>query len=331
VPGWTGEGDNDLHEMPTGPLTLADVKFLVADPAANGGRGCLGLSQRVGYAPRAEIPIPSTGAAAPGAAGVGVGVGSVYFLHTVSRVGGGGLAGTVTLHYADGTHFTQEVIPGRHVCSWWYPEAPDRRTTAVAWHGQNKLASSVGVVAWGLDNPFPGKTLTRIVLEGPPSAGGLWLVLGVTLCTAPVHFPPSPVSFGIPDNWGAAAVVYALVEGLAGVKDLGTAFDDALLAPRWTAGRVQAAAATITYPASGGYVAYRYRHDPAGRTLNLTVTASGHICRFHVLLPQGHQGVRSVAADGQAVPCSVSAVEESFYADFELDASSPREVTIAYD
>jgi hypothetical protein len=327
VPGWTGEGENDLHEMPTGPQTLADVKFLVADPAANGGRGCLGLSQRVGYAPRAEIPIPAGAAAAAG----GVGVGSVYFLHTVSRVGASGLAGTVSLHYADGTHHTQEVGQGRHVCSWWYPQAPDPHVTAVAWHGQNKLASSVGVLAWGLDNPFPGKTLTRIVLEGPPSAGGLWLVLGVTLCTAPAYFPPSPVSFGIPDNWGAAAVVYALIEGLAGVKDLGTALEEALLAPRWAAGRVDAASATVTYPASGGYVAYRYRHDPPGKALKLTVTASGHACRCHVLLPAGRQGVRSVLTDGQAVPFSVSAVEQSFYADFELEASSPRQVTIVYD
>ena len=323
--GWTGEGENDLHEMPTGRQTLAGVEFLVADPADNGGRGCLGLSQRAGYALRAEIPVAANGTAA------GVGVGSVYFLHTVSRVGQAGLAGTVTLHYADGTHITQEVIHGRHVSGWWYPQAPDRRTSAVAWRGANKLASGVGVVAWGLDNPCPDKPLTRIVLDGPPSAGGLWLVLGVTLCTAPVYFPPDAVSFGIPDNWGAAAVVYALIEGLAGVKDLGTAYDEAMLAPRWPAAGVMAAAATVTYPASGGYVAYRYRHDPAGRTLKLTVTACGRSCRCHVLLPAGHQGVRGVRADAQAVPFSVSAVEQSFYADFDLEVSSPREVAIDYD
>jgi len=33
------------------------------------------------------------------------------------------------------------------------------------------------------------------------------------------------LSFGIPDRWGAAAITYSLLEGLAGVKDTATIFE----------------------------------------------------------------------------------------------------------
>ena len=34
VPGWTGEGDNDLHELPSGELLVEGVPFQLLDPAA---------------------------------------------------------------------------------------------------------------------------------------------------------------------------------------------------------------------------------------------------------------------------------------------------------
>ena len=52
------------------------------------------------------------------------------------------------------------------------------------------------------------------------------MILGVTLSDAPVFLPPrNDLSTGMPNNWGAAALVYALIGGLAGVKDTGIAFD----------------------------------------------------------------------------------------------------------
>ena len=319
VPGWTGEGENDLHEMPVGRQTLAGVEFLIPDPAANGRRGCIGLSTMPGYAPRAEIRVGQKAA-------------SVYFLHTVSRLPSG-VAGQIILEYADGTRFVQDVVRGQHVAGWWTPEACGSGgggpTTAVAWRGKNRICSNVGVLAWGLDNPHREKPIERIVLDGP-KAGGLWLVLGVTLSDREAYFPPDTVSFGIPDNWGAAAVVYALIEGLVGIKDDGVAYDVALLAPRWPAAGVGAARATVTYPASGGYVAYEYRHDPQAKRLTLLVAASGESVRCHVLLPRAAARVVSVAADGQPADFSASTVEASLYADFALEGLAPRVVEIAY-
>ncbi|HEX2535950.1 MAG TPA: hypothetical protein VHK69_19550, partial [Chitinophagaceae bacterium] len=52
----------------------------------------------------------------------------------------------------------------------------------------------------------------------------------------PVAYKPDgTVDEGIPDNWGQAAVLSALVEGLAGVTDKGQLFRTAEVAPRWIA------------------------------------------------------------------------------------------------
>jgi len=313
VPGWTGEGENDLHEMPVGLQKLAGMPFRIADPATNGRRGCIGLSHRNGYASSVEIPVGGTAA-------------SIYVLHAVSNPPEG-LAGTLVLEYVDGSRWTQHVVRGRHVSGWWMPEG--RGHLAVAWRGKNAVCANVGLVAWGLNNPHPEKPLAKLVLTAAEGQG-IWLVAGVTLSAQPVWFPPSSVSYGIPENWGAAAVVYALVEGLAGVKDEGVAFDRALLAPRWLAAGVTRAEACIAYPASNGYVAYRYRHEPGRKRIALTVTGSGTALRARVLLPVRAKGVKSVRVDGAAQPFLTLSVERSRYVEFEFEPGFPREVTVAY-
>jgi hypothetical protein len=155
------------------------------------------------------------------------------------------------------------------------------------------------------------------------------MIAGVSLSDRETYFPQSPISFGIPNGWGAAAVVYALVEGLAGVVDKGVAYDRAQLAPRWPASGVDAADVTITYPSSGGYVAYRYRHDRSARRIAIELTGIGTACDCHVLLPTGATAA-DVSVDGKRVASTISEVESSKYVDFTLDASIPRTLVIAY-
>ncbi len=90
------------------------------------------------------------------------------------------------------------------------------------------------------------------------------MIMGVTLSDAPVFYQPPAISFGIPDNWGSAANVYALIEGLAGIRDAGVAYSRVILSPRWTAAGVKKVKATAKYEASGGYTAYQYDVDQAG-------------------------------------------------------------------
>lgn len=318
VPGWTGEGDNDLHEMPTGDLELVGVPFHLPDPETNGRRSAIGLRWTEDYAQWVEIPVGATAA-------------SVYFLHTSANTSSG-VAGSVTLHYTDGTDHTRYVIRGQNVAGWWLPEAPGGHSTLVcevAWRGKNAHCGNVGVLAWGLDNPHPDKTIARLTLRASED-GAFWAVLGVTLCDQPAAFPPGPISFGIPNGWSAAAVVYALVEGLAGVVDAGVCYNQVTLSPRWLAAGVSAATVTVRYPASDGYVAYAYRHDPERRALGLVLTGSGEACQCHLLLPSEATGVRGVQADGQDVDFAVRTVEQSRYVDFMLDTLAPQTVTVFY-
>jgi hypothetical protein len=296
----------------------------------------------------------------------------VYLLHTVAHTGLGGVGGTITLHYAGGTTFSQYVVVGHNVLPWshWlYLPAPNpgnnRKSTEIAWRRSGRAPLNVQLVAYGLDNPHPDLEIERITLTAAED-GALWAVLGVTLSGSPspapnprpgggspslapsprpgggsgdhpVYFRPDPVSFGIPDSWGAAAVVYALIEGLVGVVDEGVAYGQARLAPRWAAAGVgQAAAgvgqaaAAVKYPASNGYVAYRYRHDPDHRWIEIEVTGSGEACHCHVLLPAEAATVQSVRAGDQPLEFAFTRVEGSPYVDFTVNLPGPHMVRIYY-
>jgi hypothetical protein len=284
VAGWTGEGENDLHEFPFGMQVFHEIPFDITDPSKNGRRACLGLSGDEPYAAEATLEVDSRGA-------------SVYLLHATNRPY---YVGSITLQYEDGTSYLEHIGPGK-ISNWWYPSAPqDRKQTPsmkVAWRGKNSLSRNVGVCLYGMNNPFPDRMIEKILFR---SAGDStrWMVLGVTLSDEKVFFMPDMVSAGIPDNWGAAAVVYALVEGLCGVKDAGVAFNRAVLSPRWTAAGEKEAKVTIKYPASDGYLSYRYLFR--GNTLKLDYTGSLDHSELEIMLPAGRE-VGGVSINGKGV------------------------------
>jgi len=155
-------------------------------------------------------------------------------------------------------------------------------------------------------------------------------LLGLTLSDSEVYFPPDRISFGIPDQWGAAACVYALVEGLAGVVDGDTAYRKVNFAPRWLAAGVNQAEATIHYPASDGYVSYRYSLDAENTLIYIELTGSGESCDCHILLPEGASQGKQVTADGEVVGFSQNSVEGSRYVDFHLTLNGVRRIKIEY-
>src|SRR6202000_1161028 len=96
-------------------------------------------------------------------------------------------------------------------------------TYRVAWKKSTPDEQEFGVYATGLNNPRPEKESASLDFS-VGSARSRWLILAVTLSSAPVFFAPyDDLSTGIPDGWNGS-VLYALFEGLAGVKDLGAAF-----------------------------------------------------------------------------------------------------------
>ncbi len=313
--GWTLEyPENDLRGIPVGRQTFCGVPFDVIDPAQNDRRACLALSFR--GEPFVEHAVLDLG---------GRKAGSLYFLHGASNTGG--VAGEYVIHYSDGTREGVYLRVGEEITGWWMPH--DTGPARLAWWGPNAAFANVGLVAYGWDNPHPDTPMDHIELKAP-AQGGILLVAGITLSSAAVYFEPSPISYGIPDNWGAGAVVYALVEGLAGVVDRGAAFAVAAVAPRWTAAGRDSADVSICYPESRGYAAYRYRHGARGKRILLDLTGSGGRFQCHVLLPEGARGAASVTCDGAGVPFENKAVESSRYVDFELQGVGARSVVIEY-
>jgi hypothetical protein len=155
------------------------------------------------------------------------------------------------------------------------------------------------------------------------------MVLGFTLCDTPRYLPAGEVSFGIPDNWGAAAVTYGLLEGLVGIVDDGVALEDVTLAPRWPAATVDSARACAHYPASGGYVAYDYAHDCPHCAVTLRAAGNGR-AKLRLLLPEGARGIVRCSVDGNAVEVAGEMVRQSLYACMSLDLRDGPCVVVEY-
>jgi len=307
----------DLTGVPTGRHEFSGIPFRIREPETDSGKVMLGLSDRAGYADQIAIPVDAKAE-------------SIYFLHALSGVPEGELTGTVVVEYSDGETATAHAYRGRQVESWWFPESlpkasrSQKATARVVWEGSNETCGRLGLTAWGWDNPHPDKKIAHLNLRAAHN-GGYWYVLGISLCDAEVYFRPGISSFGIPDCWGAAAVMYALMEGLAGIKDTGVAFDNALVAPRWPAAGVPRATACAKYPASGGYVRYRYREKDGA--IDLHVTGSAETLGVEVLLPEGAD-VEEVTVDDESVPFETRAVEASRYAVFSVSGVGVRRARV---
>ncbi|MBB5058408.1 hypothetical protein HDF16_003122 [Granulicella aggregans] len=276
VVGWMGEPENDLRKMPHGMQNFRDVPFDLIDPATNARRVCIAISSTEGFARHVSIPINASAR-------------SFYLLHTK---GGDDLVGSLTLRYADGSSSTEYIRAGVNIGHWWGPTdgqfddrsgpaTPDR--LQVAWRGANQKFGNVGVYVAGFSHPHPEKAIASIDLDCLET-DAKWMVLGLTLSDAAMHLPPwNDISFGMPNNWGAAALTAALIEGLAGVRDQGAAFSHVALTPRWLSSGVNNATVSVRYPASRGYVHYRYRFDSSARRIEVAFTGSAK--RFEVAIP----------------------------------------------
>jgi len=297
VPGWTNEGENDLHEFPVGRQVFQDVPFDFVDPAENGRRACLILSGDKQYVLKRELPVNIKAA-------------SIYVVHAQSY---GNHIGNITLQYSDGSSYVKYITRGENIAGWWYPQdspyADGHYRYKVAWRGKNKRCIDVGVFIFGFNNPDASKIIRSIEFNGIESSAR-WMVLGITLCDQPVFFMPEVQSFGAPDNWGAAAVVYALIEGLAGIKDTGVAFDKALLAPRWEAAEVNVVTATAKYEASGGYLSYRYRNNNG--KYEITFTGTVDLTEVQVYIPV-EKNVTEVKLNEKSIDYQISMLEKSRY------------------
>ncbi|NOU37027.1 MAG: hypothetical protein HOO88_09700 [Kiritimatiellaceae bacterium] len=302
--GW-GDSGNDLSRMPIGKQEFCGVPFTL-DASKQG----LGLAaKKPGFSKEVRLPVGKRHA-------------SLYLLHTIDSKGS--FTGEMVVRYADGETVCKVIQAGEQLEDWFMPGSKEIRGREVhekklpkgwppyqlAWRGANDSFENVGLFVWGWDNPRPETEISEIVFR-TASTGGAWFIPAMTWCDQPVWFRQSELSFGIPDCWGAGAVVYALIEGLAGVVDNGLAFSRTTVTPRWEISGETCADVTVHYPASGGYAAYRWKKTDSGQRITLTSCADEIMLRLLLL---DNQTVKEITVNGTPVKATIETVGERRYA-----------------
>ena len=317
VVSWMNErGGNDLRGLPTGTQTFQGVPYRITDPAAHGGRAALAVSyDRPGFSRQVVIPLTGT----PGA---------IYLVHTANAVGPSQLGASLRFAYADGSTRILYLRQGVHFSGWWFPtlRGPD---AGIAWQGPNGVVGDVGVSWACIANPQPTVPLASLTVAATEE-GAIYALLALTLSDRMPYHEPGPISTGGPDQWSAGLCLHALMEGVAGIKDLDRAYHQVRVSPRWSAAGVDAVSVTARYGAGTGYVSYRYEHQAAQRTITVTLTGSGDGGVLRVLLPAVATGALSAQRDGAVVAVGEERVEQSRYATLALTPRTPSRIVLRY-
>lgn len=306
---------NDMRGLPLGSQRFHNIPFNVIDPEKNQRRAVVAVSTKKGFPAHIEIPVNDSAAA-------------VYLLHSSSDNIPDNVAGAITFKYEDGSMASRYLFKGKEVTNWWFSSL-ENDYAGVAWYGPNLRSTKVGVCWAAIDNPFPKRKISRLIFDAPLE-GGIYAVLGITLANQKHYVRSKGESFGGPDNWAAANGMAALVEGLAGIKNEGLAFDKVKFSPRWTSADVDSVNVTIQFAASQGYVAYQYHHKSEKKEIDVRITGSGNEIRNHILLPGNCHGVNSVNVDGYSIDFSLSEIENSSYVDFQLPLPMVHLIKIFY-
>ena len=130
------------------------------------------------------------------------------------------------------------------------------------------------------------------------------------------------------DGWGSSAMLYALMEGVAGIVDEYKLYQKVRLSPRWISAGCNDVAVCNAYGASGASIEYTYSHDEGKKEFELEIKGKGEIT-LHLLLPKGKKAA-GVWVNGKAIKHKTTRVEESPYADARFAVRNKAAVQIHY-
>lgn len=125
----------------------------------------------------------------------------------------------------------------------------------------------------------------------------------------------SPQPEGGPSAWGAAALISAVDEGLAGICDAGVNYDEIDFAPRFPVTHYTELRYLTGYEVSGKMVDVRFILTGAG--MRYDVYSPAKKIRAHILQPAGRE-CGEVRGDGKEADFARVTVGESVYVDLEI-------------
>lgn len=115
------------------------------------------------------------------------------------------------------------------------------------------------------------------------------------------------------DGWGSSAMLYAFLEGLAGVEDRFKLFQKIRLSPRWLAAGVEEIEVQVGYRSSEAFIGYLFRRKEDQILIDVHSPYSSVF--FHVLLPENSRAV-AVNVDGKDTEFANERIERSPYVNF---------------
>jgi hypothetical protein len=139
----------------------------------------------------------------------------------------------------------------------------------------------------------------------------LWYFPDGRPCTAEASTSPEASST---DGWGSSAMLYALIEGLAGIEDNQKLFRKCRISPRWFAADISDAEVRVCYESSGAEISYSIGYE--AEQIHLGVQAIDADCKFHILLP-GKLLAKTAVVNGQNVAFTNQKIRKTNYVDIE--------------
>lgn len=163
-----------------------------------------------------------------------------------------------------------------------------------------KAAFSCGYESYGWD------ILRRVYEQMAEDGGNIYFLYN--------RFTKKPEDAKVgPAAWGAAAVLSAIDEGLAGIEDLDYRYRSLGFSPRWPVTPYKELRYFSGYEVGGDVVDVRY--ILAGEGMRYCVDSPAHKISAHILLPEGASASK-VLLNGKPVDFRETLVAESRYVDF---------------
>ncbi|MCG8604731.1 hypothetical protein MJD09_07010 [bacterium] len=131
------------------------------------------------------------------------------------------------------------------------------------------------------------------------------------------------------DGWGSSAMLYAFVEGLAGIEDLEHSFRKVRCSPRWIATEEDHASIQVGYPASGASFGYKFSHLKEESKIRLVLESRHSDVSLKLLLPPDSK-CSSVNWNGAEEDFELNKVRNSSYVMAQGKVENKGEVEINY-
>lgn len=202
-----------------------------------------------------------------------------------------------------------KIIEGAYINGGIFPLAGGELARAAFEHGFEKFAVKT-LVKYAKMIEETGETYLWYFPDGTPST--------VETSTSPEATPT--------DGWGSSAMLYAFIEGLAGIVDNSCLFKNVRLSPRWIAAGIDRAEVKVGYGASDSGIHYTFQWIQAENKIMLDLAADSAI-KLHLLLPEGKKASQ-VKKSGNNLTFDHEKVEGSNYVNAELNVDGKAKIEI---